>query len=176
MKLIIGAAETYHEGWVSTDKSQLDVTKEADWVKILGDSKADKILSEHVWEHLTIEDSRAANQNVFDFLKPGGHYRIAVPDGLHPDQSYIDYVKPGGYGAGAMDHKILYTHATLSEELSKCGFEIKKLEYWDEMGNFHYSPWEVEDGKIERSKRFDDRNSGGALKYTSLIIDAIKPF
>lgn len=175
MKLIIGAAETSQKGWLSTDIGQLDVTKESDWNRILGDSKADCILSEHVWEHLTLEDSRIANMNVFNFLKPGGRYRIAVPDGLHPDKNYIDYVKPGGHGAGAFDHKILYTYRDLSNELSKCGFQIRLLEYWDEKGDFHYEDWTVEYGKVERSMRFDERNSGGQLKYTSLIIDAIKP-
>lgn len=174
MKLIIGAADTVQDGWISTDIRDLDVTKESNWINILGLELADNILSEHVWEHLTPEQSDIANKNVFKFLRPGGKYRIAVPDGFHRDPNYIEYVKPGGYGAGAFDHKVLYNYKTLSKSLENSGFVIDLLEYWDENGIFHHNDWDLLEGKIERSMNFDDRNKGGELKYTSLIIDAIK--
>lgn len=174
MKLIIGAAETSQDGWISTDKNQLDVTNRSDWEKITSQGLADRILSEHVWEHLTLEDSRIANRLVFEFLKPGGIYRVAVPDGFHTSPDYIEYVKPGGYGAGAFDHKVLYNYKTLSASLIEAGFEVDLLEYWDEEGNFRHKKWSIQDGKVERSMGFDDRNKGGKLNYTSLIIDAIK--
>lgn len=49
------------------------------------------------------------------------------------------------------------------------------MEYWDERGQFHYEEWDEDDGFIGRSRRFDTRNQGGTLGFTSLIIDAIKP-
>jgi predicted SAM-dependent methyltransferase len=59
--------------------------------------------------------------------------------------------------------------------LEQAGFELRFLEWFDEHGSFHYSEWAPEDGMIHRSSRFDERNLNGALNYTSLIIDAIKP-
>jgi len=173
--LIIGAAETKIPGWVSTDICDLDVTQESSWDLFLNGKFAERILSEHVWEHLSQDDTIKANLNVFKFLKPGGNYRIAVPDGYNPDPEYINYVKPGGVGAGAHDHKILYNYKTLGESLMSVGFKVELLEYWDEFGKFKFIDWDITDGKVIRSKRFDPRNTEGVIKYTSLIIDAKKP-
>jgi predicted SAM-dependent methyltransferase len=49
------------------------------------------------------------------------------------------------------------------------------LEYFDERGTFHYHDWSPADGMIRRSARFDSRNVGGHLAYTSIILDAKKP-
>ena len=54
-------------------------------------------------------------------------------------------------------------------------FQVRLLEYWDEQGQFHYHDWDENAGFIGRSKRFDTRNQGEKLGFTSLIIDAIKP-
>ena len=62
-------------------------------------------MAEHVWEHLSEADARAANRLCFRYLKPGGVLRLAVPDGLHPDPGYIDEVRPGGTGAGVDDQE-----------------------------------------------------------------------
>jgi len=39
----------------------------------------------------------------------------------------------------------------------------------------HAAEWRDEDGFIERSQRFDKRDTDGVLRYTSLIVDAVKP-
>lgn len=132
-------------------------------------------LAEHVWEHLEPDEARAANANCFEFLKPGGRLRLAVPDGLHPDPDYVERVRPGGTGEGAADHKVLYTFKTLKELLEEAGFEVELLEYWDESRTFHFREWSSEDGHIRRSMRFDPRKQDGSLPYTSLIADARKP-
>jgi predicted SAM-dependent methyltransferase len=128
-----------------------------------------------VWEHLTPEAARTGAENCFEFLKPGGRLRIAVPDGFHPDPSYIEWVRPGGTGPGCDDHYHLFHHRSLSEILRNAGFEVQLLEYWDEKGRFHQSDWSREDGPIRRCAKDDPRNADGKLNYTSLIIDAIKP-
>jgi predicted SAM-dependent methyltransferase len=161
--------------WISTDIDLLDVTDGNKWDFLFGDKKISNIFSEHVWEHLSEEDSEIANRNIFKNLKIGGRFRIAVPDGYNPDPDYIEYVKPGGYGAGAHDHKRLYNYTSLKEDLEKIGFKVNLLEYWDESGNFNFIEWDVNLGKVIRSKRFDSRNENGKLNYTSLIVDAIKP-
>jgi predicted SAM-dependent methyltransferase len=132
------------------------------------------LLAEHVWEHFTHEDAQLAARNCFEFLATGGYLRVAVPDGFHPSATYIEQVRPGGPGAGSEDHKQLYTYVTLKQLFEEAGFRVELLEYFDETGAFHHSPWDPALGKITRSRDFDARNQGGVLNYTSIILDARK--
>jgi len=175
LKIIIGAGGlAANSDWVTTEVKTLDVTKEDNWFAVLQGKQVDNVFAEHVWEHLSLEQTEKANKNIFKFLKSRGRFRVAVPDGFKPDEEYINYVKPGGNGAGADDHKILYNYQIMKMALEKVGFKVELLEFWDEEGKFHYTNWNLEHGKVLRSRRFDPRNISGELKYTSLIIDAIK--
>ena len=174
-KLNVGSGNVkFDREWFSCDIETLDIADRANWKRLLGPIRLKNIFAEHVWEHLTKEDVALANSNCYEFLKKGGRLRIAVPDGFHPDEAYIDHVKPYGTGPGADDHKALYNYKTLKELLKNEGFKTELLEYWDEDGKFHFFEWSAEDGKVIRSRRFDQRNKNGKLNYTSLIIDAFK--
>lgn len=174
-KLNVGSGNVeFDEEWFSCDINLLNLTKKSDWYRLLGFSKVNNIFAEHVWEHLSDEDTYLANKNCYKFLKKNGRLRIAVPDGNHPNKDYIDYVKPNGSGIGSDDHKILYNYCVIKERLENAGFRVELLEYWDENGKFHYIDWTNEHGKVRRSRRYDSRNINGELNYTSLIIDAIK--
>ncbi len=175
LRLVVGADGTYYRGWLHTDINLLDITSEKDWAKLFRGSSLSAILAEHVWEHLSQEDCVKAMKLCYQYLKPGGYLRIAVPDGFYPDPQYIASVKPGGNGPGADDHKVLYTHSTLGEALADAGFIVNALEYYTDAGQFIYSGWQPEDGMVQRSSRFDERNADGVLRYTSLIIDGKKP-
>src|SRR6476620_1394942 len=130
------------------------------------------MLAEHVWEHLTADEALSAARTCFTYLRPGGYLRIAVPDGLHPDPAYQAQSMVGGRGPGGgpNDHKVLYTYATLRGLFEFAGFQVELYEYFDEEGAFHYHRWDERDGKIRRSKRFDHRNRGGRLGYTSIVL------
>ncbi len=173
-RVIVGAGKTKQEGWCSTNRAQLDLLSPETWAGFLQDRRLDALLAEHVWHYLDVEQGRAAARLCFRYLADNGYLRIAVPDGLHPDPSYIDWVKPNGTGPSAPAHRILYNYRTLSDSLSQAGFEVTLLEYFDEAGIFHEEKWDPADGLIRRSARFDPRNAGGALNYTSLIVDARK--
>lgn len=176
VRIVVGAATTHQPGWIPTEEYSLNLLVKEDWEYVFdGAAAIDAIVAEHVWEHLTEQDGVLGFRNCFDYLRPGGYLRIAVPDGFHPDDSYIDYVKPGGHGAGADDHKVLYDFETLGASLESAGFTCRMLEYWDRTGGFHSVDWPEESGLIRRSRRFDPRNTDGELRFTSLIIDGIKP-
>lgn len=175
-RIVIGASGVEYPGWLSTDRAQIDVARRECFARHWRRNSRWAFLAEHVWEHLEPNDAKLAAENCFEFLRPGGRLRIAVPDGLHPDPDYQERVRPGGLGAGAMDHKVLYTFMTLKELLEAAGFEVEMLEYWDETRTFNFREWSSDDGYIRRSCRFDPRNQGGSLAYTSLIVDARKPF
>lgn len=175
LKVIIGSASTEQNGWISTNYPLLDLTNENTFSSLFKLESVSNFLAEHVWEHLSREDGVKACRNCFNFLKKNGKLRIAVPDGLHTDDDYIAQVKPGGYGAGSDDHKVLYDYHVLSEMLIDVGFKVILLEWFDKDGEFHFVDWNVVDGMVRRSTRFDARNNQYPTAYTSLIIDAIKP-
>jgi len=175
LRLVVGASGIFEPGWVATDIDDLNLLAETDWRCLFAPASIEAILAEHVWEHLSESDGLIAAQQCHRFLKPGGHLRLAIPDGYHPDPAYIEHVRIGGSGPGADDHKVLHTYRTLIQMLTKAGFETQLLEYWDEHGTFHATDWDPAAGMVHRSKRFEKRNSDGVLRYTSLIIDGLKP-
>lgn len=175
VRLVVGAGRTGYDGWISTNIDSLNLLDREDWRSLVGEVRLDRVLAEHVWEHLSPADGITALRHVADHLKPGGRVRIAVPDGLHPDADYIAHVKPGGIGPGADDHKILYTADILIAAMREAGLEPEVLEHWDAAGEFHAKDWDPADGKVVRSLKFDSRNADGVLKYTSLIVDGVKP-
>jgi predicted SAM-dependent methyltransferase len=174
-RIVVGAGGTRFEGWIPTEQDVLNLLLESDWLRYFKRDSLDAILAEHVWEHLASEESVIAATNCFAFLKPGGYLRVAVPDGFHPDADYVESVRPGGSGAGADDHKVLYTYDRFRDLFYSIGFDVVLLEYFDERGEFHYQEWSSADGFVERSRRFDSRNADGRLSYTSIILDARKP-
>ncbi|HEX3236563.1 MAG TPA: hypothetical protein VHR41_20390 [Gemmatimonadales bacterium] len=176
-KLLIGSAERRQPGWIPTQEDFLDLLDPADWARLLRPNSVEAMLAEHVWEHLTLEEAGDAARRCFEYLRPGGYLRIAVPDGFHPDPTYLGWVKPGGASPGQRgnDHKVLYTHLSARQLFESAGFRVELYEYFDEAGTFHHHPWDEARGKIWRSAKFDKRNAGGTLTFTSIILDAIKP-
>lgn len=175
LKVIVGAASTKQNDWISTNYPILNLNEAQTFNALFGKLRVKAFLAEHVWEHLSDVDCIEASRNCFNFLESGGYLRIAVPDGLHSSVDYVNNVKLGGFGYGADDHKVLYNYKTLSKVLLDSGFEVKLLEWFDESGQFNFVDWLPSDGLIERSTRFDERNKTNPTAYTSLIIDAIKP-
>ncbi len=174
LKLAVGSSGIFEEGWIPSEAHFLNLLEEDTWDKYFKKDEVDCIIAEHVLEHLTLEQGEKTAQVCHKYLKSGGWFRVAVPDGYHKNKDYIDYVKPGGNGAGADDHKVLYNYKSLSSIFEKNGYEVKLLEYFDENHQFQYIDWDEKSGMIRRSIRFDERNKNGEPNYTSLIIDAIK--
>lgn len=173
-RIVIGASGHFQPGWIPTDIHLLNLLAPKLWTEYLAEQSVDAFLAEHVWEHMSESDGIIAARTCHRFLRPGGYLRVAVPDGFHPDPAYIDWVKPGGVGPGCDDHHVLYNHRTFTAIFETAGFDVKLLEYFDERSQFHFIDWNPDDGRIERSSRFDERNIGGKLNYTSLMLDAVK--
>lgn len=174
IKLLVGAGLTDYKGWFATDVFFLDVTNESDFKKLFTKKKIDKVLAEHVLEHLTSEQLDLMAANFYKYSSEKINVRIAVPDGFHKSEEYINQVKPGGTGDGSHDHKHLFTYKSLSKVFEDAGFKSNPIEYWDESHNFHSSYENDDKGLIRRSLKNDSRNSDGLPNYTSLIIDFTK--
>jgi len=178
LRVIIGAGDQRWDGWTATHREQIDLIDSRTWAAWFGDRRADALLCEHVFEHLTEDEGRVAARLCFDHLKPGGFLRVAVPDANFPDADYQNMVKPGGPGPAdhpAADHKLVYDYRRLTGVLESAGFVVHLLEYCDEAGRFHYHQWDPANGPIYRSLRLDHRNRDGRLGFVSLIVDAVKP-
>jgi predicted SAM-dependent methyltransferase len=182
-RVLIGAGEQRWDGWIATQKEELDLLDGATFELFFQGSYADAFVSEHTWEHLTIDEGIDAAKLCYRFLRPGGLLRVAVPDGRFPDEEYQRNVQVGGPGPPdhpASDHRVVYLAETLSDVLFQAGFQVNLLEWWDAAGQFQIRAWSTDDGPIYRSSLLDHRNQAfrdrtGPPGFTSIIVDAIRP-
>ncbi|WP_019009798.1 class I SAM-dependent methyltransferase [Deinococcus aquatilis] len=179
MNVALGAGTQRWNGWIPTQQEELDLLKPATFAHFFGEARADAFLCEHVWEHLTLEQGRAAARLVSQYLQPGGFLRVAVPDGHHPDPAYQALVAVNGPGPAA-DHQVVYTLETFAPIFEAAGFRVRPLEWWDAAGQFHRADWNPAEAPIGRSSFLDDRNAAwragsGQLGFTSLILDVFRP-
>ena len=178
LRIIIGAGEQRWQGWIATQRDELDLLRSEEWEASFHSRLADAFICEHVWEHLTEAEGRAAANLCFKYLKPGGYLRCAVPDANFPDPEYQKKAQVGGPGPKdhpAADHKIVYNYRLCMDVFASAGFEVDLLEYCDEQGRFHYNQWSISEGPVYRSLLLDRRNQEGKIGYVSLILDARKP-
>ncbi len=178
LRIILGAGDQTWPGWIATDRETLDLLRPDQWASVFKERRADAFLCEHVWEHLTEDQGRAAAALCYRWLQPGGYLRCAVPDGNFPDPEYRKKARVGGPGPAdhpAADHKVLYDHQRLTDLFEGEGFLVDLLEYCDERGRFHFHQWAIEDGPVYRSLLLDHRNQEGRITNVSLILDAHKP-
>jgi predicted SAM-dependent methyltransferase len=171
IRLVVGSFNTQFDGWISTDIPYLDAVNAAHWKYLFPPASIDRILAEHVFEHLTVEQLETFLRLARPYLAPHAQIRLAVPDGYHPSPDYIAYVRPGGTGSGAEDHKVLYNCDLMTQAVENAHCEYRLVEYFDRQGNFHQVEWSPEDGMVMRSADHDRRNAVKPLSFTSLIVD-----
>ena len=170
--MILGAGTTHFEGWISTDLPLLDITASSDWEILFNGNPIDRLLAEHVLEHLSEDQCQLALRSAYSYLKADGLFRIAVPDGYRRDIKYVAEVSPPKDG-----HPTLFNVESLTILLESIGFNVRPLAYFDAKENFHFVEWDQAYGLIQRSLRFDVQENfrRDNLCYTSLILDARKP-
>lgn len=196
IKIVVGSGGQKMEGWLATDIDQLNIVEDSAWRRLFSPGNIDRVLAEHVLEHLSLQEFDAALRNIYKYLKPGGIFRLAVPDAFHPSKYYYNLVKPGGWET-PFEHKLFFDHELVSRIAGDVGFEVRLLEYFDENGIFHSTDYKNEDGVIQRCARhnvgLDTSNSevmanfyssipehlrqqflDNKLTYTSLIVDLVK--
>ncbi len=180
VNLIIGAALTKQKGWFSTNEEWLDITKENHWNRLFNSNKrVKKILAEHVFEHLTLQEMRNALKLIYENMILGGSLRVAVPDGNNQNSEYRKNCGINGIGADAADHKQFITFEIFREEALKVGFEVKLIEGYLKNKQLISEEFDYDLGYVIRSRRninnllskegwdFTDAN-------TSLIVDCFK--
>jgi SAM-dependent methyltransferase len=119
----------------------------------------DGLYASHVLEHLSLADMRAALRNSFAVLKPGGVFRLIVPDLLGRARLYVDKASAGDPGAslefmrgtllglesrpqgvwskmraqiGNTAHLWMWDYPSMEQELKSAGFvDIRRAEIGD---------------------------------------------
>lgn len=120
---------------------------------------ADGVYCSHVLEHLSLEDCRTALRNTWRLLKPGGIFRLVLPDLEVLARGYLRNLENGETDAairfvqysimgaqtrergvkslltshlGNARHLWMWDHASLTEELKKAGFStVRRCQYHD---------------------------------------------
>lgn len=179
IKIILGAAETFQDGWYSSNENWLDIANPTHWQNVLhGKKLLTHACAEHVFEHLTYNECQIALKNIYNAMKSGGRLRIAVPDGYNPNPEYIRHVGINGIGDDASDHKQLLNVDVLSKLLIEAGFAASAVEYYDKDGTLHANPFNKEDGYIKRSRNNIKSGEKPVWSFpdaeTSLIVDGLK--
>lgn len=179
IRIIVGAAMTRQDGWYSTNEQWFDITNEAHWLHVFRRKVLlTHVLAEHVFEHLTPDETRTALRHVARHMRTGGRIRIAVPDGYHPDATYLRHVGVGGIGPDAADHKQLLNSDTLMQYLQEAGFVPVLREGYRRDGELVQQPLEPEVGQVIRS-RSNPKNMAGRAGWdfldanTSLVVDGV---
>ena len=178
VNLILGAALTSQDNWISTNEEWLDISNEKDWYRLFKNQrKVKKALAEHVFEHLTKDEMRNALKLIKLHLVENGTLRITIPDGNNPNPLYRKYAGINGIGADASDHKQFITFESLEEELKKIGFKCKLIQGYTKDGDLINNHLSITNGYIMRSRSESAKKinkSGWEFpdSNTSLIVDA----
>jgi len=196
IKVIIGAGPQQLHGWLSTDINILNITQDGSWRNLFNPNSIDNMLAEHVVEHLSLDELYRALEHARTHLKPGGVFRIAVPDAFHPSRYYYNLVKPVGWETPEQ-HKLFFDYEMMTRIAEKSGYRMRLLEYFDEQGIFHQEPYSLDDGPVQRcAQNNSGLNTADAkvmemfystipkhlrqqfyehkMTYTSLIVDLVK--
>lgn len=179
IKIIVGAAETFQDGWYSTNEQWLDITKAQDWTAVFqGKQILSHVVAEHVFEHLHADEALAALRSMHAHMIDGGRVRIAVPDGYNPDPVYLKHVGINGIGDDAADHKQLLNADVLMQMMRDCGFVPKHVEGYTKDGDLVRNAYEGSDGFIVRSRQNQSAQDAARWDFpdadTSLIVDGVK--
>jgi predicted SAM-dependent methyltransferase len=105
------------------------------------DSSFDGVFCEHVLEHFSLEEGLKISREIKRILRPGGVFRVIVPDAEYVVRMYLEkprdlvaYRGSGDAGETAMetvnsffrqryDHQFLYDWATIEKMLLNAGFD-----------------------------------------------------
>lgn len=161
------------------------------------EASVDVVFSSHVIEHLSRDDAQAAFNNVFKILKPGGVFRLVVPDLFARCKYYIDHYNeiddPSAWlmkstllgknqphalkllervrsTFSTSSHKWMWDEKSLSLALVMSGFQdIRRTTYAANDDNMIF--------RVEKKERFfwspeDDSISSSDIVFPELAIEA----
>lgn len=188
MKLNLGCGTRLMEGYVNVDirqepnpsehadklTCQPDVIDDIKTLSKFENNSADLIYNCHVFEHFYRNERLSILKRWFDVLKPGGNFRIAVPDFDAVAKAHVEKIVPfeklwsslNGSQRHPYDvHLHVYTMETLKSDLESVGFiNVKRYDAWEFLAD-----WD------DYSKATHPHMSGKSGYLLSLNVEADKP-
>ena len=138
----------------------------------LPDNSVDRIHSEDCFEHIEVDKYPKILKELYRILKPGGVFRLAVPDYLNPKDRFCLEL---GYDPRNNLHISLTNYELLKPYLDASPFKANYLHYWKNETSFIQNKIDYSQGYIRRTPDNDERNKGdNKLLVTSFICDLIK--
>ena len=138
----------------------------------LPDNCVDRIHSEDCFEHIEITKYPQILKELYRILKPGGLFRLAVPDYMNPKDRFC---LEKGFDPRNNLHITLTTYNLLKPVLEDSPFNIEFLHYWKNENEFIQNNIDYTKGYIKRTPDNDERNKGkNKLIITSLVCDLTK--
>jgi predicted SAM-dependent methyltransferase len=138
----------------------------------LPDNSVDRIHSEDCFEHIEIIKHPTILKELYRILKPGGLFRLAVPDYMNPKDRFC---LEKGLDPRNNLHITLTTYNLLKPVLEDSPFNVKYLHYWKNENEFIQNNIDYTKGYIKRTPDNDERNKGDNKLYvTSLVCDLTK--
>jgi predicted SAM-dependent methyltransferase len=138
----------------------------------LPDDSVDRLHSEDCFEHLERSEYLPVLAELHRILKPGGRFRLAVPDYHNPKDAFcIDK----GFDPRDLRHLTITTYELMEETLAQSKFDRRiYYHYWKD-GAFVRNPIDYSLGHVARTPDNDHRNTPDKpLHVTSLVVDLIK--
>ena len=132
-------------------------------------NSADAVYCSHVLEHLALDEFRAAIRNVWQYLKPGGTFRLVVPDLEFMVNRYISTEdasaamklmeetilgqKDGKRGLraaaqllfGRSKHMWMWDYKAMAHELQQAGFVNTRRAYFNDSADPRFKEVEAQD-------------------------------
>ena len=169
LNVIVGSGNSAFDGWVSTDVNEFDITQPKHWESLFEQNSIDRLLAEHVFEHIDAQKLTTVLRNARQYLRPGGRFRIAVPDANHPSAYVRELTKPGGLEPGADDHRVFLNIEDMIKLSVVSGFRLMPVEWFDAVGCFHRRNWDDSYGVVSRSSRYNKGRFDDPSEYKKLI-------
>ncbi len=134
---------------------------------------ADAVYCSHVLEHLSLSEFRTSLRNVFSYLRPGGRFRLVVPDMQFLIERYLSDPRPGAISDfmmatrmgethaekgvraalhrtfGHSRHKWMWDYKALEQQLSEAGFECIRRAHFNDSEDIRFR-------EVEAQERWQD--------------------
>jgi SAM-dependent methyltransferase/glycosyltransferase involved in cell wall biosynthesis len=152
----------------------------------LMDNSVDSFQTEDVFEHIPFEKLAPVVNEIYRVLKPGGLFRLSVPDygcdvlknrSIKDEKGQIVF-DPGGGGTPENPGHVWFPRIdTVMQLLTKTKFHesgrIELLHYYNKDGTFVAKPIDYSKGHVRRTPDFDERVKH-PYRPMSLVIDLTK--
>jgi glycosyltransferase involved in cell wall biosynthesis/ADP-heptose:LPS heptosyltransferase/predicted SAM-dependent methyltransferase/MoaA/NifB/PqqE/SkfB family radical SAM enzyme len=152
----------------------------------LENDSIDSFQAEDVLEHISCEKLTSVINEIYRILKPGGSFRLSVPDygyDILQNRSAKDgngqiVFDPGGGGTPDNPGHVWFPRIdTVMQVLTKTDFytsgRIEPLHYYNKDGTFVAKPIDYSKGHIKRTPDFDERVKN-PYRPMSLVVDLTK--